>query len=81
MSPPGKGGILVKTCPGSSPTWPTSPTSWTGRASNARDIAAALPRGRLWLAEGAGHMVPQEIPDRFIQRVLGFMDEVLSRPG
>ncbi|MFO7769576.1 MAG: alpha/beta hydrolase [bacterium] len=46
---------------------------------HARAIHAALPESRLWLPEGAGHMLPRERPGPLTERVLGFLSEVLPR--
>jgi len=43
---------------------------------HARDIAAGIPGAELWLAPGAAHMLLQEIPDLFNQRVLAFLRSV-----
>ena len=45
---------------------------------HARDLAAAIPNSparhtELWLLEGARHMLPQEEPEKFNQRVLEFI--------
>ncbi len=40
---------------------------------HARDLAAALPEAELWLEPGVGHMLPQECPEVFNQRLLAFL--------
>jgi pimeloyl-ACP methyl ester carboxylesterase len=40
---------------------------------HARDMAAAIPDADLWLAPGAGHMLPQDFPEEFNQRMLNFL--------
>ncbi len=40
---------------------------------HARDIAAAIQNAALWLAPGTGHMLPQELPEDFNQRLLTFL--------
>jgi pimeloyl-ACP methyl ester carboxylesterase len=45
---------------------------------HARDIAAGIPGAQLWLAEGARHMLPQEMPERFNQRIINFLGEAVS---
>lgn len=40
---------------------------------HARDIAAAIPRAELWLVPEAGHMLPQDLPKVFNQRLLDFL--------
>ncbi len=42
---------------------------------HARDIAAAIPGAELWLVPGAGHMLPQDFPEEFNQRMLKFLGE------
>jgi pimeloyl-ACP methyl ester carboxylesterase len=37
-----------------------------------------LPNSELWAPEGVGHSVHVEIPQRFNERVLGFLQEVSS---
>ena len=44
-------------------------------AQHARDIAAAIPGAELWLVPGAGHMLPQDFPEEFNQRMLKFLGE------
>jgi pimeloyl-ACP methyl ester carboxylesterase len=39
----------------------------------ALDTAAAIPDSELWLARGAAHMLPQELPDGFNRRMLEFL--------
>ncbi len=41
---------------------------------HARDLAASLQQGELWLVPGASHMLPQERPDEFNQRMLEFLN-------
>jgi pimeloyl-ACP methyl ester carboxylesterase len=41
----------------------------------ARDTAAAIPGAELWLEPGAGHMLPQDIPQIFNRKALAFMRE------
>jgi pimeloyl-ACP methyl ester carboxylesterase len=43
---------------------------------HAIDIAAAIRGAQLWLEPGAGHMLPQEVPEEFNRRLVGFLDEV-----
>jgi pimeloyl-ACP methyl ester carboxylesterase len=50
---------------------------------HARDLAAGMPHAELWLLPGAGHMLPQDLPETFNDRVLEFlrrwtMDDRLS---
>jgi pimeloyl-ACP methyl ester carboxylesterase len=40
---------------------------------HARDLAAGLPGAELWLEPGAGHMLPQEQPEKFNARLLEFI--------
>lgn len=40
---------------------------------HARDLAQALPQATLWLVEGAGHMLPQEMPEIFNRKMLEFL--------
>jgi pimeloyl-ACP methyl ester carboxylesterase len=40
---------------------------------HAYDLASALPNAKLWLAPGAGHMLPQEQAEQFNCRVLEFL--------
>jgi pimeloyl-ACP methyl ester carboxylesterase len=42
-------------------------------AQHAVDLAAALPQGELWLEAGAAHMLPQEQPEAFNQRICAFL--------
>jgi 2-succinyl-6-hydroxy-2,4-cyclohexadiene-1-carboxylate synthase len=44
----------------------------------AHRAAAVLPNCRLWVAPGAGHRVPWEVPDAFGERVAEFLFEVRS---
>ena len=41
---------------------------------HAEDIAAEIPNAELWLEPGAGHMLPQNIPEEFNKRVLHFLE-------
>jgi pimeloyl-ACP methyl ester carboxylesterase len=45
---------------------------------HARDLASGLASARLWLVPGARHMVPQEAPEEFNHRVVGFLEESLQ---
>lgn len=40
---------------------------------HARDIAAAIPAADLWLAPGARHMLPQDLPEDFNDRIISFL--------
>jgi pimeloyl-ACP methyl ester carboxylesterase len=40
---------------------------------HARDIAAAIPGADLWLVPEAGHMLPQDFPEMFNQKLLDFL--------
>jgi pimeloyl-ACP methyl ester carboxylesterase len=40
---------------------------------HARDIAAAIPAAELWLAPGARHMLPQDMPEDFNERIISFL--------
>ncbi len=40
---------------------------------HAIDIAENIPGAELWLVENAAHMLPQEMPDKFNQKVLEFL--------
>jgi len=40
---------------------------------HAIDVAEHIPNAELWLVEGAKHMLPQEIPDKFNQKTLTFL--------
>lgn len=40
---------------------------------HARDIAASISKAELWLVPGVNHMLPQDMPDEFNQRVLSFI--------
>lgn len=42
-------------------------------AQHAQDIAVGIQGAELWLAEGAGHMLPQDEPDLFNLRLLQFL--------
>lgn len=48
---------------------------------HARDIAAAVRQGRLWLIPGVHHMPPNEIPEEFNRRVTEFLGGVLHGVG
>jgi len=41
-------------------------------AQHAQNMAAAIPGAKLWLVPGAGHMLPQDFPEEFNQRMLKF---------
>jgi pimeloyl-ACP methyl ester carboxylesterase len=41
---------------------------------HAIDIAESIPNADLWLVSGIKHMLPQEIPDEFNQKVKEFLD-------
>ena len=41
---------------------------------HAQDIAAEIPNADLWLKLGAGHMLPQDIPEEFNKRVMRFLE-------
>lgn len=41
---------------------------------HASDIADGVRNGELWMIPGIGHMPPHEIPDKFNQRVLEFLN-------
>jgi len=43
---------------------------------HAMDIAENIPSSELWLASDAGHMLPQEIPVEFNQKVLKFLKTI-----
>jgi 3-oxoadipate enol-lactonase len=47
-----------------------------GSLGAARALAAALPRARLEVIEGAGHVVNLARPDAFNRLLLGFLDEI-----
>ena len=40
----------------------------------ARDAVARLPQAELWIAPGAGHRVPWEQPDAFVDRLRAFLE-------
>ena len=40
---------------------------------HAEDIASAIPGAELWLEPGAGHMLPQDIPEEFNRKVISFL--------
>jgi len=46
---------------------------------HARDIAASVRQGKLWLIPGVHHMVPHEIPEEFNRRVLEFLSPARGR--
>lgn len=46
---------------------------------HARDLAEQVAHGELWLAPGAGHMLPQDLPAEFNRRVLEFLEP--ARPA
>lgn len=39
----------------------------------AMDLAAAIPKGELWLTQGETHMLPQEMPEAFNHRMVEFL--------
>jgi len=39
----------------------------------ALDTATSIPDGEVWLARGASHMLPQDLPDAFNRRLLEFL--------
>jgi pimeloyl-ACP methyl ester carboxylesterase len=41
---------------------------------HARDLADGVADGSLWLIDGVGHMPPQDVPDEFNRKVLGFLE-------
>jgi pimeloyl-ACP methyl ester carboxylesterase len=43
---------------------------------HARDIAAAIPKAKLWLVEDARHMLPQERAEEFNGRVIRFLEQL-----
>ncbi len=45
---------------------------------HARDTADSIPEANLWLVPDAGHMVPQDHPEDFNQRVLQFLRQKLA---
>jgi pimeloyl-ACP methyl ester carboxylesterase len=45
----------------------------------ARDLAAGIPGAQLWLAEGAGHMLPQDQAENFNRRLFGFLSGLPDR--
>jgi pimeloyl-ACP methyl ester carboxylesterase len=45
---------------------------------HAKDLAAAIPGAKLWLAQGAGHMLPRDLPEAFNPRLLEFLKPELS---
>jgi pimeloyl-ACP methyl ester carboxylesterase len=48
---------------------------------HARDLAACVADGSLWLIPGVGHMAPQEATDEFNQRVLEFLEPFRGEVG
>ncbi len=42
-------------------------------AQHARDLAGGIPGAELWLVPGANHMLPQEQPEMFNQKLLTFL--------
>lgn len=40
---------------------------------HARDIAESIPQAELWLVPGAGHMLPQDLPEIFNPKVIRFL--------
>ena len=46
---------------------------------HAWDIAGAIPNADLWLAPEGVHMLPQNMPDEFNQRVIAFLGEHVKR--
>jgi pimeloyl-ACP methyl ester carboxylesterase len=48
---------------------------------HARDLADSIPQAELWLVPGAGHMLPQQVPDLFNQRGLTFLETVAATYG
>lgn len=48
---------------------------------HARDIAAGVRQGTLWLIPGVHHMPPNEIPHEFNRRLLSFLEPALLAPG
>ena len=45
-------------------------------SQHAEDIADNISSSELWLVPGARHMLPQEIPDKFNQEVLKYLERV-----
>ncbi len=45
---------------------------------HARDLARSIPEAELWLVPGANHMLPQQCPEEFNQRVLRFLGQILT---
>ena len=45
---------------------------------HARDLATAIPRAQCWLEPGAGHMFPQDLPERFNPRLLEFLVQTIN---
>ncbi len=43
---------------------------------HAIDVAEAIPNAELWLEPGAGHMFPQDQPEKFNKRLLKYMSAV-----
>jgi len=48
---------------------------------HARDLAQAIPHAALWLVEGAGHMLPQDIPEAFNRKAIEFLVKHSLRAG
>jgi pimeloyl-ACP methyl ester carboxylesterase len=46
---------------------------------HAQDCAEAIPHSRLWIVENAGHMLPQELPHLFNERMLEFIGELMPQ--
>jgi len=46
---------------------------------HAHDICGAIPGADLWLVNGGNHMVPQEMPADFNEKVISFLDGVYNR--
>jgi pimeloyl-ACP methyl ester carboxylesterase len=40
---------------------------------HARDIMDGIPGSQLWIAPGAAHMLPQEMPEMFNTKLLEFL--------
>ena len=45
-------------------------------ANHAIDLANNLPEAELWLVPGVGHMLPQDIPGQFNDRLIGFIESI-----
>jgi pimeloyl-ACP methyl ester carboxylesterase len=48
---------------------------------HARDLADAISAVELWLVPEAGHMLPQQMPDKFNQRSLAFLETIPAAQG